>query len=31
MTIAQHKLYRVTQFEIVKNYVLRIQFNDGTG
>lgn len=30
MTITEHKLYRVTQFEIVGDYVLRIRFNDET-
>ncbi len=24
-----HKLYRVTDFEIVKDYTLRVQFDDG--
>ncbi|MBW7883648.1 MAG: DUF2442 domain-containing protein [Caldilineaceae bacterium] len=30
MTVEEHKLYRVTGFEIVDDYVLRVQFNDGT-
>lgn len=30
MTVAEHNLYRVTGFEIVDDYVLRVQFNDGT-
>lgn len=30
MTITEHRLYRVTSFEIVDDYVLRIWFNDGT-
>ncbi len=30
MTIAEHKLYRVIEFEILDDYVLRIRFNDGT-
>ncbi len=25
-----HKLYRVTQFEIVADYTLRVQFDDGS-
>ena len=30
MTITEHRLYRVTGFDIMGDYVLRIQFNDGT-
>ena len=30
MTIPEHKLYRVTGFDVVADYMLRIQFNDGT-
>ena len=24
-----HRLYRVTEFDLVKNYTLRVKFNDG--
>ena len=24
-----HRLYRVTEFDVVKNYTLRVKFNDG--
>lgn len=30
MSVSRHRLFRVTDFQIVNDYTLRIHFNDGT-
>ena len=30
MNVSRHRLFRVTEFQIVGGYTLRIHFNDGT-